>query len=308
MKGIVLAGGSGTRLLPLTSSISKQILPVYDKPMIYYPLSLLLFAGITDILIISTVRDLPMIRDLLGDGSSLGIKLSYKAQARPDGIAQAFILGEEFIGKDKVCLVLGDNIFYGDNLVERLSNTASNMQSGATIFAYHVHDPERYGVVNFDKEGRAVSIEEKPKKPKSPWAITGLYFYDNKVVDIAKSIKPSARGELEITDVNAVYLANKELNVEKLGRGVTWLDTGTFDSLLDAGKFVQTIEARQGQKVACLEEVAWRKGMIDDTQLATLATKFGNNNYGDYLRLILTEEGGRFTSGTDPSTEKLEVI
>lgn len=290
MKGIILAGGSGSRLAPLTDSVIKQLLPVYDKPMIYYPLSLLLLAGIRDILIISTPRDLSMFETLLGNGASLGIKLSYKVQPEPKGIAQAFVLGEEFIGNDHVCLVLGDNIFYGSNLMERLVKVANNQDSGATIFAYHVKDPERYGVVDFDKEGKAVSIEEKPKNPKSHWAITGLYFYDNKVVEIAKKLKPSARGELEITDVNAAYLKAGELGVELLGRGIAWLDTGTIDSLLDAGKFVQTIEIRQGQKVACIEEVAWRKGFISDEQLANLANKYNKNDYGNYLRMLLADK------------------
>lgn len=291
MKGIVLAGGSGTRLAPLTSAISKQILPVYDKPMIYYPLSLLMLAGISDILVISTPRDLPMIEALLGDGSDFGIKLSYKVQPKPDGIAQAFILGEEFIGGDSVCLVLGDNIFYGHNLAEKLTKVSAIKEKGATVFGYHVRDPERYGVVEFDKNGKAISIEEKPREPKSSWAVTGLYFYDNRVVEVAKSLKPSARGELEITDVNSWYLAKGELGVELLGRGVAWLDTGTFGSLLDAGHFVQTIEARQGQKVACLEEIAWRKGFIDDGKLSTIASKFSkSNDYGAYLFSLLTEK------------------
>lgn len=290
MKGIVLAGGSGTRLAPLTNSVSKQILPVYDKPMIYYPLSLLMLSGISDILVISTPRDLPMIKSLLGDGSNLGISISYKEQPSPDGIAQAFILGEEFIGGDSVCLVLGDNIFYGHNLAETLSKVLTDKGRGATIFGYHVRDPERYGVVEFDGSSKVISIEEKPEVPKSSWAVTGLYFYDNRVVDVAKSLKPSARGELEITDVNLWYLTRGELKVELLGRGVAWLDTGTFSSLLDAGHFVQTIEARQGQKIACLEEIAWRKGFIDDAKLYELASRFSkSNDYGAYLSGLLTE-------------------
>jgi glucose-1-phosphate thymidylyltransferase len=289
MKGIILAGGSGTRLAPLTKTISKQILPIYDKPMIYYPLSVLMLAGIRDILIISTPRDLPMIEALLGDGSDIGIKLSYIEQAKPEGIAQAFILGADFVGDDCVCLILGDNIFYGGNLSKKVEQVATNLSSGATVFAYHVHDPERYGVVSFDESGRALSIEEKPEKPKSSWAVTGLYFYDNKVVEISRNLKPSKRGELEITDVNAAYLTQSELTVELMGRGVAWLDTGTFDSLLDAGQFVHTIEKRQGQKIACIEEVAYRKGFIDKAQLLELAKRTGqprradNATYGSYL-------------------------
>lgn len=289
MKGIILAGGSGTRLSPLTNAISKQILPVYDKPMIYYPLSLLMLAGIKDVLIISTPRDVPMIEALMGDGAAFGINLSYKVQPSPDGIAQAFILGAEFIGDDNVCLVLGDNIFYGHNLAEILAQVAHNNTHGATVFGYHVRDPERYGVVSFDAQGKALSIEEKPKNPQSPWAVTGLYFYDNRVIDIARNLKPSARGELEITDVNCWYLERGEMQVELLGRGFAWLDTGTFSSLLDAGKFVQTIEERQGQKIACLEEIAWRKGFIDEKRLLALAEKFSkNNDYGAYLYSLLS--------------------
>lgn len=290
MKGIVLAGGSGTRLLPLTKSISKQILPVYDKPMIYYPVSLLMLAGIKEILIISTPRDIPMIRELMGDGDGLGVHFEYKEQPSPDGIAQAFILGEKFIGKDGVCLILGDNIFYGHNLVPQLERGAA-LNRGACVFGYHVKDPERYGVVEFGKDGKAISLEEKPARPKSNWAVTGLYFYDNDVVKIAKGLKPSARGELEITDVNREYLHRGDLEVELLGRGVAWLDTGTPDSLLAAASFVQTLEARQGLKVACIEEIAYRKKFISAGQLEALAGGYGKNAYGDYLRGVLREAG-----------------
>jgi glucose-1-phosphate thymidylyltransferase len=291
MKAILLAGGSGSRLYPLTKSISKQLLPVYDKPVIYYPLSVLMLAGIREILIISTPRDLPRIEELLGDGGHLGLSLSYKVQPKPAGIAQAFLIGKEFIAGSTVCLILGDNIFFGHDMMPLLIDSA-DLTTGARVFAYHVNDPERYGVVEFDAEHRAVSVEEKPAKPRSNWAITGLYFYDSQVVGIAEGLKPSARGELEITDVNRHYLAANELTVMPLGRGVAWLDTGTFDSLLSSSQFVQTLEQRQGLKIACLEEIALLKGFIDAKQLERLIDGWGRNEYATYLRRVLEENAG----------------
>jgi len=295
MKGIILAGGSGTRLYPITTAISKQMLPVYDKPMIYYPLSVLMLAGIREILVISTPRDLPGFMNLLGDGSSIGIKFSYKEQPSPDGLAQAFILGEEFIGSDNVCMILGDNIFYGHGFGDVLLK-AAELTSGAVVFGYYVNDPERYGVVEFDRNLKAVSIEEKPEKPKSKYAVTGLYFYDNTVVGKAKSLKPSARGELEITDLNRLYLEEGSLEVRVMGRGMAWLDTGTYESLLQAANFIATLEQRQGLKASCIEEIAYKRGFISREQLISLAEPVKKSQYGVYLLKIANEEPEGFAT------------
>ena len=291
MKAIILAGGSGTRLYPVTISVCKQLLPIYDKPMIYYPLSVIMLAGIRDILIISTPQDLPRFRDIFRDGSQLGLNFSYSEQQNPNGLAEAFILGEEFIGDENVCLILGDNVFYGHGMTELLKKAVSDVSAigGATVFGYYVNDPERYGVVEFDQSGKVLSIEEKPKAPKSNYAVTGLYFYDNRVVEIAKGIKPSERGELEITDINREYLNNGKLRVELLGRGYAWLDTGTHDSLLEASEFIATIEKRQGLKLACIEEIAYLLGYIDKTQLLKLAGPYRKNGYGQYLLRLIGE-------------------
>ncbi len=293
MKGIILAGGSGTRLYPLTKSISKQIIPIYDKPMIYYPLSILMLSGIREILIISTPKDIHLYEDLLGDGSQYGLFLSYEIQSSPDGLAQAFLIGEKFIGTDNVCLILGDNIYYGHGFGSTVEEAAKLME-GALVFGYYVHDPERYGVVDFDDSGRVLSIEEKPEKPKSNFAVTGLYYYGNDVIEKAKSLKPSARGELEITDLNKLYLAENKLNVKLLGRGIAWLDTGTHESLLQASNFIATIERRQGLKVSCIEEIAFKKGYINKEQLIRLANSLAKNQYGQYLLRIADEKNYNF--------------
>lgn len=289
MKGIILAGGAGTRLYPITKSISKQIIPIYDKPMIYYPLSVLMLAGLREILIISTPKDLPLYKDLFGDGSFIGLSISYAEQASPDGLAQAFVIGEKFLDGDEACLVLGDNIFYGYNFGNLLTEAAS-LKNGAKVFGYYVNDPERYGVADFDASGKVLSLEEKPLKPKSNYAVTGLYFYDNTVVEKAKSLKPSPRGEFEITDLNRLYLEEDSLNVQLLGRGMAWLDTGTHDSLLQASNFIATIEQRQGLKVACIEEIAYSKGYITKDQLLQLAEPLKKNQYGEYLMSLATDK------------------
>ena len=293
MKGIVLAGGSGTRLYPITKGVSKQLLPIYDKPMVYYPISALMLAGIREILIISTPQDLPGFERLLGDGSDYGVKFQYAEQPSPDGLAQAFIIGEEFIGDDSVCLVLGDNIFYGQGFPNMLRNAVKDAENNnkATVFGYYVNDPERYGVADFDKEGKVLSIEEKPTNPKSNYAVVGLYFYPNSVVEIAKNIKPSARGELEITTVNQEYLKNEDLKVQIFGRGFAWLDTGTHDSLSEASVFVEVLEKRQGLKISCLEEIAWRNGWISDDRLLAIAEPMQKNGYGQYLQNLVNKKG-----------------
>jgi len=289
MKGIILAGGSGTRLYPITKSISKQIIPVYDKPMIYYPLSVLMLSNITEILIISTPKDLPLYQDLLGDGKQLGLDIEYAEQPSPDGLAQAFIIGESFIGKDSVCLVLGDNIFYGHSFGS-IAKEAAELKDGATVFGYYVKDPERYGVAEFDATGKVLSLEEKPENPKSNYAVTGLYYYDNSVIEKAKNLKPSNRGELEITDLNKLYLEEEKLNVKLLGRGFAWLDTGTHDSLLEASNYVATVERRQGLKVSCIEEIAYKRGFINKQQLKDLAEPMKKNQYGQYLMALAEDK------------------